>query len=70
MTALLLSTLVLGLISRTLPQLNIIAIGFGLNSLVVLGGLSMGIGAIAWVFQEQIQTTLDLLVESLVTRVT
>ena len=53
-----------------MPQLNIIAIGFGLNSLVVLGGLTMGIGAIAWVFQEQIQTTLDLLVESLVTRVT
>ncbi len=70
MTALLLSTLVLGLISRTLPQINIIAIGFGLNSLVVLGGLTMSIGAIAWVFQEQIQTTLDLLVESLVTRVT
>ena len=34
--ALFLSTLVLGLISRTLPQINIIAVGFGLNSLLTL----------------------------------
>ena len=34
--ALLLSTLVLGLISRTLPQINVIAVGFGLNSLLTL----------------------------------
>ena len=34
--ALLLSTIVLGLISRTLPQINIIAVGFGLNSLLTL----------------------------------
>ncbi len=70
MTALLLSTLVLGLISRTLPQLNIIAIGFGLNSMVVLGGLMFSLGAIAWMFQEQVQITLDLLVESLAYDVT
>ena len=36
MVALLLSTIVLGLISRTLPQINIIAVGFGLNSLLTL----------------------------------
>ena len=65
MTALLLSTLVLGLISRTMPQLNIIAIGFGLNSLVTLGGLFLGMGAIAWVFQEQVEPMLELLGGSL-----
>ena len=69
MTALLLSTIVLGLISRTMPQLNIIAIGFGLNSMVVLGGLMFSLGAIAWMFQDQVQITLDLLVESLASRV-
>ena len=36
MIALLLATLVLGLIGRTLPQLNILVLGFGINSLVVL----------------------------------
>lgn len=70
MTALLLSTIVLGLISRTMPQLNIIAIGFGLNSMVVLGGLMFSLGAIAWMFQDQVQVTLDLIVESLASRVT
>ena len=65
MTALLLSTLVLGLISRTLPQLNIIAVGFGLNSLVTLGGLFLALGTIAWVFQEQVEPMLELLTGSL-----
>ena len=37
MTALLLSNLVLGLISRTLPQINVIAVGFSVNSLLRVG---------------------------------
>jgi flagellar biosynthetic protein FliR len=52
LVALLLSTLVLGLISRTLPQINIIAVGFGINSLLTLGMLFVSLGAVAWVFQE------------------
>ncbi len=52
MTALLLSNLVLGLISRTLPQINVIAVGFGVNSLLALGMLFLSIGAVAWTFQE------------------
>jgi flagellar biosynthetic protein FliR len=52
LAALLLSNIVLGLISRTLPQINIIAVGFGLNSLLTLGMLFLTIGAVAWTFQE------------------
>jgi flagellar biosynthesis protein FliR len=52
LVALLLSNLVLGLISRTLPQINVIAVGFGLNSLLALGLLFLSIGAAAWTFQE------------------
>jgi flagellar biosynthetic protein FliR len=52
LAALLLSNLVLGLISRTLPQINVIAVGFGLNSLLALGMLFLSIGAVAWTFQE------------------
>jgi len=62
MTALLLATLVLGLIGRTLPQLNVMALGFGLNSLVTLGALSLSLGAIAWIFQQQVDPVLELLV--------
>lgn len=60
MVALLLTTLVLGLISRTLPQLNIMSLGFGLSSLVTLGALMTSLGAAAWLFQDEIDTTLSL----------
>src|SRR5262245_818833 len=54
MVALLLATIVLGLISRTLPQINIIAIGFGLSAMVLMGVLFLSLGALAWTFQEPI----------------
>jgi len=50
--ALFLSTIVLGLIGRTLPQINIIAVGFGINSLLTLAMTLLSLGAIAWTFQE------------------
>ncbi|NOY29453.1 MAG: flagellar biosynthetic protein FliR, partial [Planctomycetes bacterium] len=65
MTALLLSTLVLGLIGRTLPQINILAVGFGINSLLTLGCLFTTIGAIAWAFPQQASSAIDLIMESL-----
>jgi flagellar biosynthetic protein FliR len=52
LTALFLSTIVLGLISRTLPQLNIILVGFNLNALLTLGALFLSIGSVAWTFHE------------------
>ncbi len=60
-----LSNLVLGLIGRTMPQLNILAVGFGLNSMVSLGALSVTLGSIAWAFQDQIEPTLELIVRAL-----
>ena len=64
-TALLLTTLVMGLISRTLPQLNIMAVGFGANALVTFGMIFFVLGAAVWVFQQQVEPTLSLLFESL-----
>jgi len=64
-TALLLSTLVLGLISRTLPQLNILMVGFGLNALLTFAVLSLTVGAAAWVFQDQIEPALDTVLQAL-----
>jgi flagellar biosynthetic protein FliR len=62
---LLLATLILGTLSRTLPQLNVMALGFGLNALVALGILSVSLGAMVWIFQDQVdpmlRTTLDVL---------
>ncbi len=63
--ALLLGTLVLGLISRTVPQLNVLILGFGLNSLLIFGALALTLGGVAWTFQEQIEPALELLLNAL-----
>lgn len=65
MTALLLSTLVLGLVTRTLPQINIIAVGFSLNALLTLAALFLTVGTIAWTLQEESAETMQMIVESL-----
>jgi flagellar biosynthetic protein FliR len=64
MIALLLSTIVLGLISRTMPQINVIVVGFSANALLTLGLCFFTIGSIAWVFQQPLQDALVTLSQS------
>ena len=61
MAALLLATLLLGLIGRTLPQINILLVGFGVNSMLTLAMLMLTIGAVVWTFQEPLAATLEML---------
>jgi len=63
--SLLLSTLVMGLISRTLPQLNVLALGFGMNALLTFGVLGLSLGAAVWVFQEQVEPAVETLLNAL-----
>jgi flagellar biosynthetic protein FliR len=63
--SLLLATLILGLISRTVPQLNVLIIGLGLNSLVIFAGLALTLGGAVWAFQEQIEPALEHLLNAL-----
>jgi flagellar biosynthetic protein FliR len=63
--ALLLATLVLGLISRTVPQLNVLVLGFGLNALLIFGGLALTLGGVAWTFQEEIEPALETILNAL-----
>lgn len=65
LVALLLSTIVLGLVSRTLPQLNVIVVGFGINSLLTLAMMLLSIGAVAWTFQEPTINALRAIQETL-----
>lgn len=53
-TALLLANLVTGLLARTLPQLNVLAIGFNINVLALMMLLFVSIGGIAWLFQNEL----------------
>jgi len=65
MAALLLSTFILGLVSRTLPQLNILAVGFGLNSIVTQAMLMLSLGGAAWAFQDQLVPIVDALQQAI-----
>jgi flagellar biosynthetic protein FliR len=69
MVALLVATLILGLVGRTLPQLNILALGFGANAIVALVALSLSLGGAAWLFQDQIQPVLETVKDGLVSMV-
>ena len=64
-TAVLLATLVLGLISRTLPQLNVMVVGFGLNAMITFGVFFLSLGAALLVFQDQVVPTLQILFQTL-----
>ncbi|MEM9365924.1 MAG: flagellar biosynthetic protein FliR [Planctomycetota bacterium] len=59
--ALLLSNLVTGLISRTLPQINVLAIGLSINSLAMLVVCALSIGSAAYLFQDQLSEGIDRL---------
>jgi len=59
--SLLMSMLVMGLISRTLPQLNILAVGLGLNSMVMLATMAISLGTIAWIFQDALEPTIAVI---------
>ncbi len=61
MLALLLAVVIMGLLSRTLPQLNILALGFSVNATVVVGALLLSIGVLVRVFHEQSFAVIDLL---------
>jgi flagellar biosynthetic protein FliR len=64
-TALLLANLVLGLIGRTLPQLNILVVGFGINTMLASGALFLSLGAAAWVFADQIGSAVEAIVQAI-----
>lgn len=50
---LLLSNLITGLISRTLPQLNVLAIGLSLNAAALLVLAAVSIGSASYLFREE-----------------
>ena len=63
-----LSILVIGLIGRTVPQLNIMMVGCGINSMLALAVMSLTLGAAAWAFQEQIEPVLKTVLDAIVAR--
>ena len=57
--ALMFSMLTLGLLSRVLPQLNILAIGLGFNSLALSAAVFFALGSLGWTFQHAATSMLE-----------
>jgi flagellar biosynthesis protein FliR len=62
-TALLLATVIMGLISRTVPQLNVMSLGFGISAITTLVVLSLSLAGIAWALEGAIEPFVETLVE-------
>ncbi|MGL4943432.1 MAG: flagellar biosynthetic protein FliR [Thermoguttaceae bacterium] len=65
MIGVLLSLFVMGILSRTLPQLNLMSIGFGINSMLMMILLICSLGAGMICFQERIGDVLILIFDGL-----
>jgi flagellar biosynthetic protein FliR len=63
--ALLLATLVMGLMGRAVPQLNIMSLGFGLNTMILCVMMTMTLGAAIYCFQHQIGDAMELMCDAL-----
>ena len=61
--SLVIAAVAVGVLGRLLPQLNVLAIGAGINSLVALGVLFLSLGSMAYSFQDQLALFLDSLLE-------
>ena len=65
MVSLLLAVLIIGLISRTLPQLNSINLGFSFNTLVLLSTLAFSLSSAIWIFQDETKNAIDTVRDAL-----
>ena len=50
----LLCNLITGLISRTIPQVNLLAIGLSMNAIALFAGLALTIGSAGWLLQTEL----------------
>lgn len=57
--ALLLANLVTSLLARTLPQLNILSVGFNINVGTLFVVMFVSLGSLAWVYQAELATWFD-----------
>lgn len=64
--ALMISTLVTGLISRTYPQMNLLSLGLNSNLVVMMLAVFFTLGGCVWLFADNLTPVIDSIVESLI----
>ena len=65
--ALLLATLIVGFVSRAVPQLNTIAVGFSLNAVLAMAVMSVTLGGAAWLFRDHAEAAIQAICSTLTT---
>ncbi len=63
--ALFVSNIVIGLISRTYPQMNLLGLGLGSNLAVMFMAVFLSLGGTVWLFVDDIETTIDFVNQGL-----
>ena len=63
MVSLLVANVLMGLLSRTLPQLSIMAVGFSVNAMVLLCVMMLSIASTVYIFQGHLQPAFDVMRE-------
>jgi flagellar biosynthetic protein FliR len=61
LVATLISLFVIGLLNKTLPQLSLMTVGFGINSMVMFVVFCLTLGTGMWMFQERIADIFEIL---------
>ncbi|MCE9556295.1 MAG: flagellar biosynthetic protein FliR, partial [Planctomycetes bacterium] len=65
LAALTLSTIALAIVGRSVPQLNILSLGLGVNSLIAMSVMIAAVGLTAQLLGNQLEPTLSTLVEAM-----
>lgn len=63
--ALLASNIVIGIISRTYPQMNLLGLGLSSNLVIMFLAVFLSLGGTVWLFVDDIETTIQFLTESI-----
>jgi len=61
MGAILVATVVIGMVSRSLPQINMLQVGLSSNLIIMLLALFLTLGGCIWLFMDDIQSSIRLL---------
>jgi flagellar biosynthetic protein FliR len=61
LVAALISLFVMGLLSKTLPQFNLMSVGFGINSMIMFAVMGLTIGLGMWAFQSELGKIFEVL---------
>ncbi len=65
MIALFAANIVIGLLSRTYPQMNLLGLGLGSNLVVMFLAVFLSLGGTVWLFVDDIEPTIEFLKEGL-----